>query len=364
MRWSFRDKKRLEAIVRKFQDRNRKVKEDIEALTAESRLGIDPGHLYHLQSDDSSKDLGYDTNATLTLTLQRAQDDTRTLELTSQPWVDYFCKASSTTIEGCFSIIKAGDIPFLQEHRPYNPPPQMPHGVDPRTRDRVNLLAKLLEQRKGQVFRIPHCIGWRYDPTSHRLGYIFEIPNGVTAKPVSLLKLLKDEEANIQLGKKFKLAHGLAECISKLHMVKWVSFCPNFVYAASGDRSQVHESFRSENVLFFPTTSSGTIEHLSLEQITDCSQPWILGFELSRPENDFSAGFIDIDAARDIYRHPERQGQPQRPFQKIHDIYALGVVLLEIGVPARRYPSVNLLISLRTLGTSHNVRETSLPVRS
>jgi hypothetical protein len=222
MRWSFRDKKRLEAIVRRFQDRNRKVREDIEALTAESRLGIDHGHLHHLQIDDSSKELGYDTNATLTLTLQRAQDDTRTLELTSQPWLDYFRRASSKTIEGCFSIITAGDIPFLQEHRSYTPPPQMPHGVDPRTRDRVNLLAKLLEQRKGQVFRIPHCIGWRYDSLSHRIGYIFEIPNGVTAKPISLLKLLNDEDANIQLGKKFKLAHGLAECISNLHLVKWV----------------------------------------------------------------------------------------------------------------------------------------------
>ena len=57
----------------------------------------------------------------------------------------------------------------------------------------------------------------------------------------------------------------------------------------------------------------------------------MLGFEYSRPELDFSAGFIDICPSRDVYRHPERQGQPQKLFNKIHDIYALGVVLLEIG---------------------------------
>ena len=228
MRWSLRDKKRMEGIVRKFQDRNRMVREDIEALTAESRLGIDPGHLHHLQSDDNSRDLGFDTNATLTLTLQHAEADVRSLELTSPAWLDYFRKATSFSIEGNFSVIKAGNIPFLQEDRPYTSPPQMPHDVDPRTRDRVNLLAKLLEQRKGQVFRIPHCIGWKYERLTKRIGFIFEIPNGVQAQPVSLIKLLNDEEANIQLGKKFQLAHGLAECIAKLHMVKWVSIAGTY----------------------------------------------------------------------------------------------------------------------------------------
>lgn len=33
-----------------------------------------------------------------------------------------------------------------------------------------------------------------------------------------------------------------------------------------------------------------------------------------------------------MYRHPERQMHPQKPFAKVHDMYALGVVLLEIGL--------------------------------
>lgn len=58
----------------------------------------------------------------------------------------------------------------------------------------------------------------------------------------------------------------------------------------------------------------------------------MLGFEYSRPEADFSLGITDICLSRDIYRHPVRQGQPGMMFNKIHDIYALGVVLLEIGL--------------------------------
>jgi hypothetical protein len=62
------------------------------------------------------------------------------------------------------------------------------------------------------------------------------------------------------------------------------------------------------------------------------SNPSVLGFEFSRPEIDFSSGFSDLCVERDVYRHPERQGRPGKVFNKIHDIYALGVVLLEIGL--------------------------------
>ncbi|KAL9081871.1 MAG: hypothetical protein Q9159_006947 [Coniocarpon cinnabarinum] len=64
----------------------------------------------------------------------------------------------------------------------------------------------------------------------------------------------------------------------------------------------------------------------------DIQMPYIFGFEFSRPDSYFSAGFIDACPERDVYRHPVRQGQPLTTFKKIHDIYSLGVVLLEIAV--------------------------------
>ena len=96
---------------------------------------------------------------------------------------------------------------------------------------------------------------------------------------------------------------------------------------------QVHESFRSENILFFAPRTSDTNEDTSMDpsEKSDLTQPWIFGFEFSRPDNYFSAGFIDTCPDRDVYRHPERQGQPLTTFKKEHDIYALGIVLLEIG---------------------------------
>ena len=97
---------------------------------------------------------------------------------------------------------------------------------------------------------------------------------------------------------------------------------------------QVHESFRSENILFFPSTASD-VDGNKLDEASkdvDLTRPLIFGFEFSRPDSFFSAGFIDACPDRDVYRHPERQGQPLTTFKKIHDIYSLGIILLEIGM--------------------------------
>lgn len=90
----------------------------------------------------------------------------------------------------------------------------------------------------------------------------------------------------------------------------------------------MHESFRSSNVLFWTAHSiSQNPKDLEadLEAKLDYSQPWVLGFDFSRPEFGFSSGFKDICKERDIYRHPERQGLPNKRFTKIHDIYSLGM---------------------------------------
>jgi hypothetical protein len=33
---------------------------------------------------------------------------------------------------------------------------------------------------------------------------------------------------------------------------------------------------------------------------------------------------VEDDIENDLYRHPDRQGQPSQSFTKLHDIYALG----------------------------------------
>lgn len=64
---------------------------------------------------------------------------------------------------------------------------------------------------------------------------------------------------------------------------------------------------------------------------SDLSQPRLFGFDLARPTAAISDETREFRPSRLIYTHPKRWGRPAEVFDKIHDIYALGVTLLEIG---------------------------------
>ncbi|KAK0702811.1 hypothetical protein B0H67DRAFT_687924 [Lasiosphaeris hirsuta] len=49
------------------------------------------------------------------------------------------------------------------------------------------------------------------------------------------------------------------------------------------------------------------------DKALNLSEPRLLAFEMSRPESFFSSGLADIGVTRNIYRHPDRQGNPSRP---------------------------------------------------
>lgn len=80
----------------------------------------------------------------------------------------------------------------------------------------------------------------------------------------------------------------------------------------------------------------------------DLKTPYIVGFEYSRERNanNQTEGVLD-DLEFNLYRHPEVQGLPEEPKEKEdektphlsrppysqkHDVYSLGVILLEIGL--------------------------------
>ncbi|KAH8745421.1 hypothetical protein BGZ57DRAFT_778237, partial [Hyaloscypha finlandica] len=318
IRWSLRDKKRVETIVQNFRDMNTRIHDKVKLWCLASQLGVDLQHLKHLQSDRNSKLLGFDIDATLKLTVCDVESVPSTLELGDESWEEIF--SHKTRLNERFSTSAKSGSMLLLEDFPYDVDSvfstldmaDLVQGnckIDPRARSRVDALAKLLHQPKELVFRIPRCVGWKYAKAQKLIAFVFDFGNRLHSRPIDLLSLLSDVTIKPSLGDKFRLAHGLANCISQLHIL--------------------HESFRSENVLFFPAQSSGKGKASS---IVDYSQPWVLGFEFSRPEGFFSAGLADFCADRDVYRHPERQGRPEAVFNKLHDIYALGVVLLEIGL--------------------------------
>lgn len=190
------------------------------------------------------------------------------------------------------------------------------NGLDPKIEERVRRLAALLRENNTEQFRAPRCFGYFKDEDEGRFGLVFAKPHTVpdTESPISLRALLIDTDGEIpSLTDRITLMRLLAETIERLHAVNWL-----------------HKGLCSANVLFFKKPSSEEVEY---------SQPYISGFDYSRPAMN-----IDMtepppeDAASDIYRHPivqghgNRDGVGDRPnFRKSHDLYSLGILLMEIG---------------------------------
>ncbi|KAF8533785.1 hypothetical protein BDD12DRAFT_809888 [Trichophaea hybrida] len=110
----------------------------------------------------------------------------------------------------------------------------------------------------------------------------------------------------LPLEKRYRIAYSVASALRQLHRVSWL-----------------HKGIRSDTILFFRRT--GQMEGV------DHDEPWLFGFEYSRSDAYLSELKAQFRLARTIYTPQLRWGRPMIPFTFAHDVYALGVLLLEIG---------------------------------
>ena len=218
LRWSFRDKKETAAIVEQCGQVNDQLLEMVRFWSLASAIGVDLRHLEHLRTDQNAVKLGLHDDASLALTVSSTQNIKENFEL-DEEWDKILEEAKA--VEDRFAVFDWNGMNMLRESCIYDHGAD-PH-VDPQTRNRINLLAKLLYQPKETLFCIPSCQGWSYSPRRKQISYLFKMPSGLSLEPKSLLLLLKDPKAQPPLGMKFHIAHSLARSIAQLHMVKWVS---------------------------------------------------------------------------------------------------------------------------------------------
>lgn len=178
----------------------------------------------------------------------------------------------------------------------------------PEILNRLRQLAVLLHLRHSMKSRLLPCRGYYRDPQVPRFGFVFDAPNGRPNKPKSLRVLLPDRSQpnSPALEDRIGLALTIAVALFEFHGAGWV-----------------HKSFRSSNIIFFPEGDSTE---------TFITEAWLVGFDYARESEGFSEKIRTIDTSKDVYRHPDTWGEPTGKFQKIHDIYSLGIVLLEIGL--------------------------------
>ncbi|KAL1610303.1 hypothetical protein SLS60_001969 [Paraconiothyrium brasiliense] len=225
--------------------------------------------------------------------------------------------------EAFYQPPRARKISVWIEWKAYEPPPFQPTGPDPKILERVKALAALLkENNRTNQFRAPHCLGYFQDVDEEtgedhcRFGLVFEKPSSAhpSTRPMSLHSLLTSKDIDMpSLTDRIALMRLLSETLERLHAVNWL-----------------HKGLRSSNILFFSDCGPAEVDY---------ADPYISGFDYSRPAmNDDMTEKPPENASADIYRHPRVQGSglresssPSSSYKKSYDLYALGVILLEIA---------------------------------
>lgn len=161
------------------------------------------------------------------------------------------------------------------------------------------------------------CLGYQETAEPGKFLILFRVPNSVDLCPIknmtTLYTKLNSKEFRTTLEQRFRLAKTICSSILHLHCWGWV-----------------HKDIRPENIILINNLDDSRAD---LDLLVDNTFVAHLGgFEIARPQNDFSDATKTLELQKNLYRHPQRQQTPSRPFTKTDDLYAIGVILLEIGI--------------------------------
>jgi serine/threonine protein kinase len=124
------------------------------------------------------------------------------------------------------------------------------------------------------------------------------------SEPETLRARIIARDITHSLSDRFRLATQLARAVFSMHAF-----------------DMVHKSIRPENIILFR------------DQESALGSAFLLGFDRVRRLADGTLLQADPDWEKNLYRHPQRQGLRIRDrYIMQHDIYSLGVCLLEIGL--------------------------------
>ncbi|KAF2260526.1 hypothetical protein CC78DRAFT_547431 [Lojkania enalia] len=160
------------------------------------------------------------------------------------------------------------------------------------------------------------CLGYRMDPAPE---LVFELPEGMD-NPQTLHTLITDDmgkgyAGNHPLDFRFRLARQISEAVLSIHTAKLV-----------------HKSIRTAAILILHHKIDA--RDTAAKIAVGLGEPYLIDWRLVREASGVTSRKRSTSQwTEDIYRHPERQGiQVQQKYNLGHDIYSLGVCLLEVGL--------------------------------
>ncbi|KAK6533718.1 hypothetical protein TWF694_002649 [Orbilia ellipsospora] len=171
----------------------------------------------------------------------------------------------------------------------------------------IEELARRLQQIDPDTFGLLQCYGLikHRDPSTkalQALDVMYRAPEGAEP-PISLRQYLI-QQPSVSITAIVQLAKELIKSVSYIHACTFV-----------------HKNIRPENILIFSNSQS------------PLGKGFLLGFDKFRNINFQTSYFGDHAWHRNLYRHPQRQGPfVEDRYIMQHDIYSIGVCLLEVGL--------------------------------
>lgn len=200
--------------------------------------------------------------------------------------------------------------------------------------DDVKFLARKLHAVDSTRFGMLQCKAVqriRNDVGAPRYELVFGFPERSAGVPTSLAELIGSTIQH-SLTERIRVAQELTRAVCYVHAL-----------------DMVHKNIRPASVLSFGQNE------LVLGSM------YLIGFEMFRRRDGVTQLQGDLEWETNIYRHPERQGDhPRRKHTMEHDVYSLGVCLLEIGL----WKPIKLLIEDAIRSGSNTHRNDRDPINS
>ncbi len=146
---------------------------------------------------------------------------------------------------------------------------------------------------------------------------MFRIPSNLK-NPRSLKSLIARQNGNEPASKpaihsRLSLAMALSEAVLSVHSARLV-----------------HKSIQPETILLFEKWDE---DETQCNDETSLGVPILTAWSMSRKIDELSSRLGEDDWMKNIYRHPQHQGlQLEKRYHMGHDLYSLGVCLLELGL--------------------------------
>ncbi|KAM7219341.1 hypothetical protein V8F06_005240 [Rhypophila decipiens] len=177
--------------------------------------------------------------------------------------------------------------------------------------DQLSAFLRDTGSQRPPGLRILNCIGAYHWPEKSHFGLVFQLPNP-EEHLVTLHKLIDLRKSRTHpppsVDEKHKLAYAVAATLMWLHAAKWL-----------------HKNLNPHNVVF------------SLHSWTDFrgvkyEEPFLIGFDYTRPDgiDQYTEG--PDKSMRAEYQHPAYRSRSASAFKTSFDYYALGLILLEVGL--------------------------------